>query len=135
MAITESVVVQNDTLDDVFIPRLGYTVSASGGTQDLFADDNSPDEVFDPSVRELIEEDKLVFLFHTHVLSKEDSLLLFDYRFNRPQNITTVDPTINDDRTKGFLRGDIWVNKTPDPEKVFICKSYKTGAAIWWEVP
>ena len=132
MALTEVVVVKNNTGSDVFIASLGYTVSASGGTQDLFADDNTTDEVFNPEVRELIENGSLVFLFHTHDLSTADSLLLFDYRMIRPQNITTVDPTVNDDRTQGWLRGGIWSNK--DTGKVFICNSYATGAAQWYQI-
>ena len=132
MALTEAVVVKNNTGTDVFIASLGYTVAASGGTQDLFADDNTTDEVFNPEVRELIENGDLVFLFHTHDLSTADSLLLFDYRMIRPQTITTIDPTVNDDRSLGYLRGALWSNKTSG--KVFICNNYATGAAQRYQI-
>ena len=129
MAITEAVVVKNNTGSDVVINSLGYTVASGGGTQDLFADDNTTDEVFNPEVRQLIEDGDLIFLFHTQDLSTADSLLLFDYKMIRPPVITTTNPTINDDRSKGFLRNALWTNKSTS--KSFICSSYATGAAQW----
>lgn len=129
MAITEAVVVKNNTGSDVEINSLGYTVSSGGGTQDLFADNNTTDEVFNHEIRDLIESGSLVFLFHTQDLSMANSLLLFDYRMIRPPEITTANPTVNDDRSLGFLRNSLWTNK--DTGKSFICSSYATGAAVW----
>ena len=129
MAITEAVVVKNNTGSDVEIASLGYTVSSGGGTQDLFADNNTTQEVFNAEVRELIENGDLVFLFHTHDLSTDNSLLLFDYQMIRPPTITTVNPTVNDDRSLGYLRNALWTNKSTG--KSFICSSYSTGAAVW----
>src|SRR5262245_59258275 len=46
-----------------------------------------------------------------------------------------VDPTANDDNSKGYAIGSIWINvaATPDPT-VFICAGALTTAAIWIEV-
>ena len=129
MAITEAVVVKNNTGADVTIYSLGYTVASGGGTQDLFADNNATDEVFNDEVRGLIEDGSLVFLFHTQDLSTTNSLLLFDYKMIRPPTIAEVNPTINDDRSLGYLRNSLWTNKLTG--KSFICSSYATGAAVW----
>jgi len=52
------------------------------------------------------------------------------YQFNPIQQ--TVDPTINDDETKGYKAGQIIVNTSTN--KVFILSNSATGSAVWYEV-
>lgn len=47
----------------------------------------------------------------------------FDYTYD------TVDPTVNDDVTRGFRIGSRWINTASDEE--FVCFDATTGAAVW----
>jgi len=42
---------------------------------------------------------------------------------------TTVDPTVSDDNTLGYLVGSRWLNTTTPSE--FVCSDVSTGAAVW----
>ena len=41
----------------------------------------------------------------------------------------TTSPTVNDDKTKGFIEGSIWVKTSTD--FIYMCVDASTGAAIW----
>lgn len=47
-------------------------------------------------------------------------------------NITTADPTVNDDNTLGFTIGDVWVNTTTD--NAWVLTDDGTGVANWVEI-
>lgn len=43
--------------------------------------------------------------------------------------ISTIDPTVNDDISLGYLTRDLWINKTL--KKTFVCEDNTDGAAVW----
>jgi hypothetical protein len=45
--------------------------------------------------------------------------------------VTDVDPTVNDDVTKGYRIGTHWINTAAVPQRVFICVKNDAGAADW----
>jgi hypothetical protein len=49
--------------------------------------------------------------------------------FQRGTTRNTIDPTVNDDSTLGYVQGDFWVNTTS--EKAFICVDNTATAAVW----
>lgn len=44
-------------------------------------------------------------------------------------NITTTDPTVNDDSSEGYSVGSRWINTASDTE--FVCVDASVGAAVW----
>lgn len=46
-------------------------------------------------------------------------------------NITTSNPTINDDDTQGYEVGSVWINTSTN--QIFVLVDASTGAAIWQE--
>jgi len=46
--------------------------------------------------------------------------------------VDIVDPTVNDDDTRGFDVGSRWTNTALD--KVFFCTDNSSGAAVWKDV-
>lgn len=52
--------------------------------------------------------------------------------FQRGTTNSAIDPTINDDDTSGYVKGDLWLNTTSS--EAFICVDNATGAAVWHEI-
>lgn len=52
----------------------------------------------------------------------------------RPKNNfkATVNPTVNDDDSKGFSGGSIWINLTLN--YIYMCIRADTGAALWSKI-
>jgi hypothetical protein len=48
-----------------------------------------------------------------------------------PQVVKASAPTANDDSSRGFVVGSIWVDTTTAPDAVYICSSSTVGAATW----
>lgn len=46
----------------------------------------------------------------------------------------TVDPTVNDDSTQGYVVGSGWINITPSPARIFMLGDATPGAAQWVDV-
>lgn len=51
---------------------------------------------------------------------------------HRPTEISTSDPTVNDDALNGYFQGLGWLNTTSGA--YFVCKDDAVGAAVWTEV-
>jgi hypothetical protein len=47
-------------------------------------------------------------------------------------HVAAADPTVNDDATKGFDPGSLWLNTIT--EKLWQCTDSSAGAAVWWPV-
>lgn len=48
-----------------------------------------------------------------------------------PAVVNTAAPGINDDVTKGFAVGDLWVDSSVSPRVAYTCTNNSTGAATW----
>lgn len=46
--------------------------------------------------------------------------------------VTNVDPTVNDDITKGYTVGWHWINEAAGPPRPYICVDDTPGAAVWY---
>lgn len=58
--------------------------------------------------------------------------MLREPRFNTAPHIATVDPSVNDDSSQGYVVGSSWLNTVT--KELWICISAGVGAAVWQNV-
>lgn len=46
-----------------------------------------------------------------------------------PNTVTTTNPTVNDDSTRGYVLGSTWINTATNA--AFVCVNRTPGAAVW----
>jgi hypothetical protein len=51
--------------------------------------------------------------------------------FQRGTTLSAIDPTVTDDDSKNYVKGDLWLNTANN--RTFVCTDESTGAAVWKE--
>ncbi len=81
MNAIDELTVKNTTASDIELYTLGYVIPPDA-EKDLFDDNNTPQEVFNEEVRELLLDGSLVVVTEGSALAPAQSLLIFDNKNN-----------------------------------------------------